>query len=155
MIRKTELTAAQGTGLCPMFPCCRQSGLADRLFSLLVDGGITTFGCCRFRMDWILLHCACPHPPLQRIELPAYAARSGWMISISPFGKTRMMVTSPLCTISNSLSCWLYLASRCCSALRMSMVLVLFILYSSFVFLSSSLARFQHITELLHLFKKE
>ena len=36
MIRKTELTAAQDTGLCPMFPCCRQSGLADRLFSLLV-----------------------------------------------------------------------------------------------------------------------
>lgn len=33
MIRKTELTAAQDTGLYPMFPCCRQSGLADRLFS--------------------------------------------------------------------------------------------------------------------------
>lgn len=77
MIRKTELTAAQDTGLCPMFPCCRQSGLADRLFSLLVDGGITTFSCCRFRMDWILLHCACPHPPLQRIWPAAYAARSG------------------------------------------------------------------------------
>lgn len=32
MIRKTELTAAQELVLASV-PCCRQSGLADRLFS--------------------------------------------------------------------------------------------------------------------------
>lgn len=127
MIRKTELTAAQDTGLCPMFPCCRQSDLADRLFSLLVGRRHHHLQLLWFWNELGINRSYRPSPPLRWIGPAAYAACSGWMISISPFGRTRMMVTSPLCTISNSLSFWLYLASRCCPALRMSMVLVLLI----------------------------